>query len=169
VVVPFELRASGLEAPAHWKMYLPVMIGSLFLMVPAIVLSERHGRQRITFIAAVTLLAAAEAIFALTTSTLVTLFVALLFFFAAFNVLEASLPSLISRTAPPAVKGTAIGVYSSVQFLGTFAGAIAGGWLSQHHGPSGVFIFCLVLTGLWLVVAVRSAPLEPRSLAPTAR
>lgn len=170
VVVPFELRASGLEAPAHWKMYLPVMAGSVLLMVPAIVLSERHGRQRAVFIAAVALLAAAEAVFALAAPTLVTLFVSLLFFFVAFNVLEASLPSLISRTAPPAVKGTAIGVYSSVQFLGTFAGAIAGGWLSQHHGPSAVFIFCLALTGLWLVVALRSAPLEPQSLAPhTAR
>lgn len=165
VVVPFELRTSGLDAPAHWKMYLPVMIGSVLLMVPAIVLSERHGRQRATFIGSVALLAIAEAVFALAVPTLVTLFLALLFFFTAFNVLEASLPSLISHTAPPAVKGTAIGVYSSVQFLGTFAGAIIGGWLSQHHGPTAVFVFCLVLTGLWLVVAARSAPLEPRALA----
>ena len=165
VVVPFELRASGLDAPAHWKMYLPVMIGSVLLMVPAIMLSERHGRQRATFIGSVALLAIAEAVFALAAPTLVTLFLALLFFFTAFNVLEASLPSLISRTAPPAVKGAAIGVYSSVQFLGTFAGAIIGGWLSQYHGPTAVFVFCLVLTGLWLIVAARSAPLEPRALA----
>ena len=70
--------------------------------------------------------------------------------------LEATLPSLISRTAPPAVKGTAIGVYSSVQFLGTFVGAIVGGWLSQHHGPTAVFAFCVALTLFWLVVAARS-------------
>ena len=57
-------------------------------------------------------------------------------FFAAFNLLEAMLPSLVSKFAPPDVKGTAIGVYSSVQFLGTFAGAAAGGWLSQQHGAA---------------------------------
>ncbi len=166
VVVPFELRTSGLEAPDHWKMYLPVMAGSVLLMVPAIVFSERFGWQRGAFIGAVALLVAAEALFAFSTHTLVTLFLALLAFFTAFNVLEATLPSLISRTAPPAVKGMAIGVYSSVQFLGTFVGAIVGGWLSQHYGPAAVFAFCVVLSFFWLVVAARSAPLATRVLAP---
>jgi len=166
VVVPFELRTSGLEAPDHWKMYLPVMAGAVFLMVPAIVFSERHGWQRGAFVAAVALLAASEVVFAIATHSLLTLFIALLAFFTAFNVLEATLPSLISRAAPPAVKGTALGVYASMQFLGTFVGAIAGGWLSQHHGPTAVFGFCIALTLFWLFVAARPAPLAGRTLAP---
>ncbi len=165
VVVPFELRTAGLEAAAHWKVYLPVMAGSVALMVPAIILSERNGWQRGFFVGSVALLVAAEGIFALVQPTLSTLFVALLAFFTAFNVLEASLPSLISRTAPPAAKGTAIGVYSSIQFLGTSVGAIVGGWLAQHHGPTAVFAFCMVLSVLWLIVAARSAPMIARPLA----
>ena len=80
-------------------------------------------------------------------------------FFTAFNLLEATLPSLISKLAPPAVKGTATGVYSAVQFFGAFVGAAAGGWLSQRYGPPAVFGFCLVLTGLWLAAsATMSSP-----------
>ena len=84
---------------------------------------------------------------------------ALVVFFTGFNLLEAMLPSLVSKFAPPAIKGTATGVYSSVQFLGTFVGAAAGGWLSQWHGAAAVFGFGLVLTALWLAVSVgMSAP-----------
>jgi predicted MFS family arabinose efflux permease len=84
---------------------------------------------------------------------------ALVVFFAAFNLLEATLPSLISKFAPPDLKGTATGVYSAVQFFGTFVGAALGGWLSQHYGPVAVFGFCLVLTALWLAVSTSmSAP-----------
>ena len=84
---------------------------------------------------------------------------ALVVFFTGFNLLEATLPSLVSKFAPPTVKGTATGVYSSVQFLGTFVGAAAGGWLSQWHGAAAVFGFGLVLTALWLTVsATMSAP-----------
>jgi len=79
--------------------------------------------------------------------------VALLLFFVAFNLLEAMLPSLISKTAPLAAKGTAMGVYSSVQFLGAFVGATAGGFLMQYFGGNAVLIFAMVLLTLWLMVA----------------
>lgn len=77
----------------------------------------------------------------------------MLLFFVAFNLLEAMLPSLISKTAPLAAKGTAMGVYSSVQFLGAFVGAGAGGFLMQHFGGNAVLIFAVVVLVLWLVVA----------------
>jgi predicted MFS family arabinose efflux permease len=86
---------------------------------------------------------------------------ALVVFFTGFNLLEATLPSLISKVAPAGVKGTAVGVYSSVQFLGTFAGAAVGGWLSQRHGATAVFAFCLVLTAAWLAVALTMAAPPP--------
>jgi MFS family permease len=78
----------------------------------------------------------------------------LLVFFIAFNLLEAKLPSLISRLAPAGAKGAAIGVYSSVQFIGTFVGAAGGGWLSQHYGPAAVFALCGILAGAWLLLAL---------------
>jgi predicted MFS family arabinose efflux permease len=77
----------------------------------------------------------------------------LVVFFAAFNLLEANLPSLISKVAPVGAKGAAVGVYSSVQFLGTFVGAAAGGFVSQHFGAPAVFALCGLLTLSWLLVA----------------
>jgi len=77
----------------------------------------------------------------------------LVIFFAAFNVLEAKLPALVSRAAPATGKGAAAGVYSSVQYLGTFVGAVAGGALSEHAGYYGVMAFCLLLAVAWSLVA----------------
>ena len=71
-------------------------------------------------------------------------------FFAAFNLLEASLPSLVSRAAPPSAKGTAIGVYSTLQFVGTFVGATAGGLIAQYFGNTMVFAFCALVAVVWL-------------------
>ena len=82
---------------------------------------------------------------------------ALFCYFVAFNVLEASLPSIISKIAPASAKGTAMGVYNTSQSFGMFLGGAVGGYLSQHFGASAVFIFCSVLIGLWLVLAFRMA------------
>jgi len=79
--------------------------------------------------------------------------VLLLAFFAAFNVLEASLPSLVSRVAAAGSRGTALGVYSTTQALGLFAGGAAGGWLAQHWGEASVFVFGIAVIALWLGVA----------------
>jgi MFS family permease len=61
---------------------------------------------------------------------------------------------MISKRAPDSAKGTAIGIYGSVQFIGTFVGAASGGWLSQHYGAPAVFCFCGVLAGVWLALAL---------------
>jgi len=84
--------------------------------------------------------------------------VAMLGFFVAFNVLEALLPSLISRLAPARARGTAIGVYNTTQTLGLFVGGLAGGWLAKHYGAAAVFAACALVSALWLVVAVRMRP-----------
>lgn len=153
VVVPFSLRNAGLPASSHWQVYLPVMAGSVLLMVPPMILSERRGRQKLAFLASIGVLLAAQALLALPQPSLTSIAIALLVFFAGFNLLEASLPSLISKTAPTQARGTAAGVYSSVQFLGTFAGATAGGVVSQHFGAAAVFLLCGLLTFSWLLVA----------------
>jgi MFS family permease len=159
VQVPFMLRDNGVAAPRHWLVYLPVLTASVALMLPALWQADRPGRGKPVFVGAVAVLLAGQLLLAVAGASLPLTIAALVVFFTGFNLLEATLPSLISKFAPPEVKGTATGVYSSVQFFGSFVGAAAGGWLSQWHGATAVFGFGLVLTALWLAVsATMSAP-----------
>ena len=159
VQVPFMLRDDGLPPAKHWLVYLPVLVASALLMWPALMQADRPTRGKPVFVGAVAVLLIGQLMLALAGGSLPMTVAALLVFFTAFNLLEATLPSLISKFAPPDIKGTASGVYSAVQFLGTFVGAFAGGWLSQHHGPAAVFAFCIVLTALWLAASTSmSAP-----------
>ena len=153
VVVPFSLVAL-LPSARHWQLYLPVMLGAILLMFPAMLLAERNGLQKPVFIGAVIVLIGALILLTFSGTGLAALVLGLLFFFAAFNLLEATLPSMISQRAPVDAKGTAIGVYGSVQFIGTFVGAASGGWLSQHYGTPAVFLFCGALACGWLALAL---------------
>lgn len=154
VVVPLALvNHGGIELSGHWKVYLPVVLGSFALMVPPILAAERGGRMKPMFLAMIALLVAVQAGFLYCRFSLASLVVLLLAFFVAFNVLEASLPSLVTRVASPAARGTALGVYNTTQALGLFAGGAAGGWLAQHYGEDAVFVFGLALIALWFIVA----------------
>jgi len=157
VQVPFMLRDSGIPPSRHWLVYLSVLVASVVLMWPALRQADRPGRGKPVFVGAVLLLFVGQAMLAIAGSSLPLMIAALVVFFTAFNLLEATLPSLISKFAPPGVKGTAVGIYSSVQFLGTFVGAAGGGWLSQWHGAAAVFGFCLALTALWAAVGASMA------------
>ncbi len=153
VVVPFLLQAH-MPSGDHWRVYLPVMLGSIVLMLPPMLMMERGGMQRPVFLGAILVLIAATVVLAVGGTGLVPIVAGLLVFFTAFNLLEATLPSLVSRLAPAGAKGTAIGVYSAIQFIGTFCGAAAGGWLSQYHGAGAVFGFCGALAVIWLLLAI---------------
>ena len=153
VVVPFSLQAH-MPSGEHWRIYLPVMLGSVVLMVPPMLMMERGGLQKPVFLGAIGVLIAGTVLLALSGGGLLPIVAGLLVFFTAFNLLEATLPSLISRLAPIGAKGTAIGVYGAIQFIGTFCGAAAGGWLSQHFGAAAVFGFCAILGAIWLLLAV---------------
>jgi predicted MFS family arabinose efflux permease len=151
--VPFILRHDGLEAVRHWQLYLPVMLAAFVLMVPPIVIAEKKAKMKQVFMGAVALAAVAQVALMLLQHSIWGVAVSLLLFFTAFNVLEATLPSLISKLAPLASKGTAMGVYSSVQFFGAFFGATVGGALMQFFDGNAVFFFAIALLLLWLVVA----------------
>ena len=151
--VPFILKQDGLDATHHWQVYLPVMLIAFVLMVPPIIVAEKRNKKKAVFLSAVALAVLAQAALLLWHGTLFGVAASLLVFFTAFNVLEALLPSLISKIAPLAAKGTAMGVYSSVQFFGAFFGATAGGVLMQHVGGNAVFVFAIALLLLWLLVA----------------
>lgn len=154
VVVPYSLRSGGLDGSAQWKVYLPVMLVSFALMAPAIAISERRGWQKPAFLGSIALIALSCVMLAYAQTGVAALAAGLFVFFVGFNFLEASLPSLISRVAPASAKGTAAGVYSSLQFLGTFVGAAAAGWLSQHWGAAAVFAFCGTLIVFWFFAAI---------------
>ena len=153
VVVPLSLRDLGFMVDHHWKIYLPVMLGSFVLMVPGILLAERHNRGKAVFVGSVIVLLAGQLAMPWLLHSIVSIAFFLLIFFSGFNVLEAMLPSLISRLAPRGAKGMAIGIFSSVQFLGTFVGAVGGGFLYQHYGVRGVFVFDALLLAGWLIVS----------------
>jgi MFS family permease len=157
VQVPFDLRDAGLPAARHWQVYLPVLLASVVILWPALRAADRPEGARRVFVGSIVALALAEAILALAGQRLAVLVGGLVVFFAAFNLLEAALPSLVSKFAPPTLRGTAVGVYSSLQFLGTFAGAAAGGVLAQHVGPASVFVLGVALTLIWLVAGASMA------------
>ncbi len=154
VVVPVALKNSGLEAARHWAVYLPVLLGSFVLMVPAIVYGEKYGRMKPVFIGAVALMLLAQLGLAFGIDYFWGIVWALFVYFVAFNLLEASLPSLISKLAPVSAKGTAMGVYNTAQALGLFFGGVFGGWLAQHVGFSAVFLFCVILMAVWLLASL---------------
>jgi predicted MFS family arabinose efflux permease len=156
--VPFILQRDGLEAAQHWHVYLPVMLIAFMLMVPPIIIAEKKAKMKQIFMAAVALAAIAQLSLLLLQNSVWGVALALLVFFTAFNVLEATLPSMISKIAPLESKGTAMGVYSSVQFLGAFFGATAGGYLMQYVGGNAVFVFAIVMLLLWLLVASTMQP-----------
>jgi len=153
VVVPLALVRSGLPAAAHWSMYLGAVGIGFVLMLPFVAVRSVAAHERAVFLGAVAVLAAGLAVLAVAADSLGLLAAGLVIFFAAFNVLEAKLPALVSKAAPPAAKGAASGVYSSVQFFGTFVGAAAGGAIAQHFGPVAVLVTCLALAALWLAAA----------------
>ncbi len=158
VVVPLALvRYSSLPTPAHWQVYLPVMLASAAVMLPLVLVAERWRRTREVFLVAVGLLALSQLLLAAGYQSFVVLAVALFVFFVGFNVLEAQLPSLVSRTAPVTSRGLAIGIYSTFQFLGAFAGGYLGGKLHAHYGMIAVFVFSATLMTLWWLLMVFSA------------
>jgi MFS family permease len=164
VVVPFSLERSGLAGAKHWQVYLPVMLASFVLMLPLVSMGDRRQMAKRTFLIGIAVLLLGQVWLGFAKDAFWPLAVGLTLFFTGFNALEATLPSLVSKLAPPEIKGTSIGVFSSLQFLGAALGGLLGGALSQRWGAAAVHYACIVLCALWLVVS-----LGMRFPAPTAR
>lgn len=164
VALPFALRDhAGLEAASHGRLYLPVLLASLVLMFPLVVIAEKRRRLKEVLLGAIAAIALAEAALLWLHGSAFGIAAALLLFFIAFNVLEATLPSLLAKFAPADRKGTAMGVFSASQFLGAFSGGLVGGWLYGLFGMTGVFGFGLIMACVWFLWARTMAP--PRYLS----
>ncbi|MDX1594801.1 MAG: MFS transporter, partial [Gammaproteobacteria bacterium] len=159
VVFPLVLRdGAGFAAERHWQVYLPVLLVSLLAMVPLVIYAERRQKMKPVFLAAIAVLGLGQFGLYLAGGSFAGLVAALAVMFTAFNLLEASLPSLVSKTVPANRKGTAMGVYSTAQFLGAFLGGLGGGAVHGAFGAQGVFLFCGGLALAWLLLAARMRP-----------
>lgn len=144
----------GLASVSHWWFYLTVMVTSFFAMVPFIIIGEKKRVMKPVLCGAIALLSLATAALTGVEQSLWLAWGVLFFFFMAFNLLEASLPSLISKEAPAASKGTAMGVYSTSQFFGAFLGGALGGYLLQSAGLEGVLWLMAGGLATWFLVAL---------------
>ncbi|MCW5588891.1 MAG: MFS transporter [Legionellales bacterium] len=155
LVVPVTLQhIANIHAHDQWIIYLPVLILAFFTMLPFIIIAEKKRKIKPIFTSAILVLLFAQAgLLSLQTSALGTA-LCLFVYFTGFTLLEALLPSLISKIAPSTHKGTAMGIYSSSQFLGIFIGGVCGGFLYSHFQQNGVFAFGSLLCLLWWLFAI---------------
>ncbi|WP_406665816.1 MFS transporter [Gallaecimonas sp. GXIMD1310] len=153
VTMPGLLVAAGLPSSKHWMLYFPIVIIAFFGMVPMIIIAEKkHMSRQMIQVALVVMLLSLAAAWGLQ-SHLWGLIGALLLFFIAFNFLEATLPSLIARFAPAGDKGSAMGIYSSSQFLGAFFGGSMAGAMAQYADKQGVLLMSGAVVLLWLWIS----------------
>ena len=168
VVVPAALvRVANIPLASHWKIYLPVMVVSFIAMLPAIIVGEKFAKMKQVFLVAIALLLLVQLGFWQLLEHPMALIALLFGFFIAFNTLEASQPSLVSRIAPPAAKGAALGVYNTLQALGIACGAATGGLMSKFTSAPTIFALCAGLTLIWLIIAIKMPEIPRRSARQT--
>lgn len=156
VALPSLLVQAGLPKAQHAWVYLPAVLASFVVMAGTLFPMEKRGYLRAVFLTAIGLVTVVQAglcLVAARTPDLPTLALLLFVFFCGFNVLEASQPSMVSKMAPPHARGTALGIYNTLQSLGYFAGGAVGGVLVKNVGVQGLFAACAALMLLWLLLA----------------
>ncbi len=153
VTLPKQFVASGLALENHWQIYLPTLLGSFFLMVPFMIFAMKKQQEKPMFSSAVALLTFALFLLWFLPSGFWSLILSVVLFFTAFNYLEATMPSILSRLAPAGVKGSVMGIYSSSQFLGAFAGGIIGGFIASRYGEQSIFLVMALASLIWLVLS----------------
>jgi len=165
IAVPGILEEQGLSRDAHWQVYLPMMVVAFVAMVPFIIIAETKNKMREVFLLGIATIVLALLAAACWGQLFIPLLIIITLFFVAFNLMEASLPSLVSKTVYAGGKGTAMGVYSTFQFFGAFCGGAIGGGLFGRWGASAVFAGAAILAGAWLIAAWgMSVPLKSESI-----
>lgn len=154
VALPGQLEAAGMKAADHWKVYLVTMVISFVAVLPLIIYAEVKRKMKRVFLGCIAILLIAEIVLWGSGPHLRELIIGVQLFFLAFNLMEALLPSLISKEAPAGYKGTAMGIYSTSQFLGVAIGGSLGGWLDGFFDSQTVFLMGALLATVWLLVAM---------------
>lgn len=152
VALPFLLsRDLEIAATSQWKMYIGAVLASLAITIPLIIKDNHQGQGRLLSIAVILLLIG-QLLLTFAGFSTATVFVALVVYFGGFSFLEAGLPARLSLKADEAVRGASLGVFSSAQFLGVFAGGLIGGRFLGHGRPADVFFVCTLLAAIWLAL-----------------
>ncbi|WP_421550708.1 MFS transporter [Kluyvera intermedia] len=154
VALPGQLEAAGFPAAEHWKIYLVTMLVSFISVVPFIIYAEVKRRMKRVFVLCISLLLIAEIVLWGSGNSFWELVIGVQIFFLAFNLMEALLPSLISKESPAGYKGTAMGIYSTSQFLGVAIGGSLGGWVDGLFDSQTVFLAGALLATVWLLVSM---------------
>jgi MFS family permease len=160
VTLPKQIIDHGLALEQHWQLYLPVLLGSFFLMVPFMIFAIKKQQEKKVFAGAVLLLTLSLVLMWYLGPSFWLLVLAIVLFFTAFNYLEATMPSMLSRLAPAGVKGSAMGIYSSSQFFGAFVGGVLGGAISTGFDEQTIFLVMALMTFIWFVATTGMAPLK---------
>ncbi|ALQ53647.1 Inner membrane transport protein yajR [Pseudoalteromonas issachenkonii] len=153
VVLPSQLIKDGLVAENHWQLYIPVLFLAFFLMVPVMIVAIKKEKEKQAFIGSVMVLIVSMLSMSMWANSVVGIAVCMLLYFVAFNFLEATMPALVSRIAPASQKGSAMGGYSSSQFLGAFLGGMLGGYVAQTTSTQAVFAAAALVGVIWLIIA----------------
>jgi MFS family permease len=155
VVLPMILvGATGLHENQQWMVYLPVLIIACAVMMPFVIIAEAKRLIKPIFIGAIFCVTLAQGLFEFFHQNIFGVALIMCLFFTAFTLLEGILPSLVSKIAPAGNKGTAMGIYSTSQFLGIFCGGSLGGLIYSDFGAHGLFMFSGFLGLLWLLLAI---------------
>jgi len=160
ITLPKQFVDNGLALEQHWQLYLPVLLGSFFIMVPFMIIAIKKQREKLMFTFAVGLLTLSLLLMWSLPSGFWTLVLSVGLFFTAFNYLEATMPSILSRIAPAGVKGSVMGIYSSSQFLGAFTGGLIGGILASNFGEKSIFLVMALFSLFWILAAATMKPLK---------
>ncbi len=146
-------RALGVDASDSWILYLPLLAGAFVLSLPFVILAEIRASFRRFLRAGILVLGIGLGLLLAAPASPVGLVVGLGLYFVAFTLLEALLPSWVSRITPVGFSGSGLGVYSSCQFLGIFLGGAVGGLVWAKTGVRGVLALDLLALVAWFWVA----------------
>ena len=162
ISLPFLFLQMGIAQEAQWKVYAPMVLFGMLLMVPVIIYGEKKRKLKQTLLFAIGMMVVAQAMLATKHDVVMMMTVALVIYAIAFNVLEAILPSMVAKFAPAEQRGAAMAFYSTSQSIGLFIGGVAGGGLFSRFGFEGVFVFATVLMLIWWAIAATGAAPKPR-------
>lgn len=154
VALPGQFEQAGFPAAEHWKVYLVTMLIAFAGVIPFIIYAEVKRRMKRVFVGCVGMIVVAEIVLWGAEGHFWTLVIGVQLFFFAFNLMEAILPSLVSKESPAGYKGTAMGLYSTSQFLGVAIGGSMGGWVFGHFDAQTVFLVTAMLATVWLFVSM---------------
>ncbi|MCP3678819.1 MAG: MFS transporter [Gammaproteobacteria bacterium] len=155
IAVPIAIsHIAGFALKYHGLVYLAALVPAFFLMVPFVIIAEKKRRMKQVYLLAIFTIMLTQLLLLLWDHSYVLMSLALFLFFTAFITLEALIPSLVSKIAPAGRKGTALGIYSSLQFFGMFLGGAVGGAFLHFHNIDAVFLFSLALALVWFLVSL---------------